>query len=566
MYKPAIDYKVRNLQQFSMKKPAIYLLIVFILLFSWSVVAASPPDSCGRFIRQYRLKGYFLANAHWDGKNCQVDKGKLFRIALASNSAAGLDSGRYYSPEELSASVQLWLKRLEDSGYPFASAELLPEYISDSSVILKIKTETGPLCMFDSIADLSFGKSGKLLLNAAGIKVNTPFSMQKIHILRQRTAALSAYKAGSEPSLYFSEGRFTVMTGVRKVKRDRLSGIVGLATAEGSRPVFTGEVDMAFYELFRHGISFQFNWRSFAPLSQQLQAQSELPFLFKSPLILVPSIQFEKLDSQFTRFRRGMAFRIPIDATKNITFGADYTGINALSVNEAVVRNLRQLPVIVSMSQSMYYAAAEFKNTNTADLPEKGWEAQFKGGAGQKRLLRDNRISEIRWTGTDGNLINIYDSLEPLGRLKQNQYRFSYSVNGYIRLKKSLVLRLAAEGEEIRAAQIYYSELSRWGGISNLRGYPEQSIFANRFHMATAELRLQAAGAGYIAPFYSLAWNENDAGQNRLKNRWLWGAGIAAALRTGAGVLKLAWASGPDAESRFKLSNTRLHVGLSNAF
>ncbi len=559
--------KVRNLRGYCMKM-SVFRWIFLFQVFQLSQLQGQPSsEPCRRQLQALRSSGYFLANVELNKNgHCTVIKGEPFQFAVSQMSGAGLVKDTKYAVSEFSQQTEDWLTMMENTGFPFASVQFFPDSISGNTVYLGMKVETGPECQIDSFAGFRPEKLKGLIRNAAGIKYGDVYNQQKLNLLRQRLAGLSAYRLSGADDVYFSQGKLTVNMGLQRARKDKLTGILGFATSENARPVLTGEADMAFYDLFGYGVSFTLNWRSFAPLSQQLAVGAELPYFFRSPVILLPSIQFEKLDTQFTRFRRSIAVRVPVDANKSFSVGADFTGINALTINADQVLALRRLPASISMNTSLYFASLEWKNNSSGELPVKGFDAAIKAGAGSRNIVRDNQIAEKKWISADGQPISIYDSLENLGKMKLNQFKISYQLNYYVKLKKYLILKLSAEGEELRTPTVYYSELNRWGGLGSLRGYPEQSIFANRFHMGTAEMRIQSEATGYLAPFVSVAWNENDAGRDRLKNRWLVGTGLAFAVRTAAGVLKLAWATGLDADNAFKFSNTRIHAGISNAF
>jgi uncharacterized protein affecting Mg2+/Co2+ transport len=57
----------------------------------------------------------------------------------------------------------------------------------------------------------------------------------------------------------------------------------------------------------------------------------------------------------------------------------------------------------------------------------------------------------------------------------------------------------------------------------------------------------------------------NDSKQG-ISNGKLLSSGVAAAIKTGAGVMKFAWAMGQENGSGFKLNNAKFHLGISNVF
>jgi hemolysin activation/secretion protein len=163
--------------------------------------------------------------------------------------------------------------------------------------------------------------------------------------------------------------------------------------------------------------------------------------------------------------------------------------------------------------------------------------------------VRDPEISAITWINSAGNPENIYDSLQRIGQFRAVRYRGSLKISSYIPFKPWLVLKLGLEGMVYRAPVVYFNELERFGGIKNLRGFNEQSIFASEFSMATVELRFVSGNTGYLAPFYHLGRFRDGSGTVNPTSGYLHGMGIQTAFTTAAGILNLAWALGKSGTS-----------------
>jgi hemolysin activation/secretion protein len=200
----------------------------------------------------------------------------------------------------------------------------------------------------------------------------------------------------------------------------------------------------------------------------------------------------------------------------------------------------------------------------TAVFPIQGWSFKVEAGIGSRIWLRDAAISSIVWKNSEGFFENIFDSLQRTGNLRQTTLKLSYSAALHLPVVHSWVLYFSAQGEEYKAPVINFSELSRWGGINSIRGFNEQRIFASSFHMANFELRFMAGQSGFIAPFVSGAVYRNGT-QLNMGYRSLYSLGLAGGLKTGAGIMKFAWAMGNEGLG-FNLRDAKFHLGLSNVF
>jgi outer membrane protein assembly factor BamA len=133
-------------------------------------------------------------------------------------------------------------------------------------------------------------------------------------------------------------------------------------------------------------------------------------------------------------------------------------------------------------------------------------------------------------------------------------------------LGRFLVLANRVMGEEIALPRMFFSELSRWGGLNSLRGFNEQSIFANSFHLAMTELRFMTGTAGFIAPFFSVARYVNKTAVGGPAFGMPYSTGIAASVKTAVGILQICWALGSDQGVPPKLNNSKFHMGIGSTF
>lgn len=527
---------------------------------------ADKPQSagaCDQLIRRLKAAGHFtLSIDTLPGETLRIIPGPAYRFAVTGQ---GTETKRQ-SPAALLLSADSWLLGMENRGYPFASYSFAADSVSGENIYVRGIPETGPYCVWDSFETEGFRLSPAFMRRVSGIRMGQPASQLQLLKLRQKMAAADGVLLKSEPGYRLSNGRLIAATGLAKSRRDYLSALLGLATVPGGRPVLSGEADLRFYALFGRAWAVQFRWRSFRPLSQDLHATAEVPYIWGVPFITTGAITFEKLDTTFSRFRRTLALKFPAGDYASIDFGADFTSISGISLDASVVRNQRRLPVNPNSRQTLYFTTCRIGKVKGGDLPISGFMLQAKAGAGIRTLLRDARIAEITWLNSAGIRENIYDSLDRKGQLRQTQFRLNYQMAFYQSLRKNMVLALQAMGEEYRAPRVYFSELGRWGGMNSLRGFNEQSIFANSFHMLSAELRLMAGNSGYVAPFVAAARYLNESGSGGPADGWPFSGGMAAAVRTAAGVLRISWALGSDQHEPVKLSASKFHVGISSTF
>jgi hypothetical protein len=519
-------------------------------------VAYSDSTMPGDLLQSLRKQGFFALRTQ---DSAITLSGVRFVCFFKESGAA-----RLYKPEDYIALQDSWLFDQLQTGYPFASYQCVPDSAVNSIIYITLDRQSGPLCLYDSICLNDLRLSGYFLKKTARLIPGLPYNEAEVQQFRSRMLAVDGFALSGKaiPSFYY--GRFVLNPAIIRQKRDRLSALLGLATQVGQKPLVTGEADAAFYDLFGHGVSVYSRWRRFQARSQELFAGAELPYLLGTPFTTGLHLGLEKYDTVYTRFSRRAVFRFPASRQLRWSIGVERMGVTGLGIDTLYVKALRSLPQNAPSKATSYLASLEKVNLQTAVFPRQGWSFKVEAGIGSRIWLRDAAISSIVWKNSEGFFENIFDSLQRTGNLRQTTLKLRYSGAFHLPVARSWVFYFSAQGEEYKAPVINFSELSRWGGINSIRGFNEQRIFASSFHMANFELRFMAGQSGFIAPFVSGAVYRN-ATQLNMGYRSLYSLGLAGGLKTGAGIMKFAWAMGNEGLG-FNLRDAKFHLGLSNVF
>lgn len=107
------------------------------------------------------------------------------------------------------------------------------------------------------------------------------------------------------------------------------------------------------------------------------------------------------------------------------------------------------------------------------------------------------------------------------------------------------------------------NELFRFGGITSIRGFDENSIDASFFSTLNTEYRYQFNAGLYLHSIIDIGYFENETLELKEK---LYSYGIGLGLLTKAGLLKLNIANGNSENQAFNFSNTKIHMILSSRF
>lgn len=454
----------------------------------------------------------------------------------------------------------------DNSGYPFGVIGYAITEQRSSQVQIEAVAKDGGFYRMDSFEFQGFQLHPRSIQWFCGKAVGSPYSKYAIQKLENRLGGIEGFSSIGHTQLGVVNGELRIVPAVRRSAKDYISGFVGLATSATGNPVFTGEATGKFYNMFHSGTYTSFEWRSFKARSQELKINGSLPYLFGTPFILRYRVEFQKYDTLYSIFYRGLQLRLPSGKHSGLLLGAGYTDRLRIYSDVNTVQQTHGLPNNPASKSSHYSLGWEYSNLVLGQLPYKGLSFSLVAAVGTRKFIQDPQIAQILWLNSMGQFENVYDSLKRTGKLTATQYRIQLSADKYLRLKPWMVLKIAAYGMRYQAPVVYFNELERFGGIKNFRGFNEQSIFANEFYMGTVELRFIQGQSAFLGPFYHLGWYKDAATSALIKESWLQGVGIVAGVKTAAGVLHLAWAVGKSGTQSFGLNQSKFHVGLSNTF
>ena len=107
------------------------------------------------------------------------------------------------------------------------------------------------------------------------------------------------------------------------------------------------------------------------------------------------------------------------------------------------------------------------------------------------------------------------------------------------------------------------NELFRIGGVNNIRGVNEESIFASIYSVFNLEYRFKPNATSYFYSITDFSYTENDIANQKTN---IFSLGLGYALITKAGVLNLSYANGKFDNEPFSIQNSKIHVKIISTF
>lgn len=490
--------------------------------------------------------------------------------------AAGFRSKLYADqPLRYEALLALQGKMLsiaENQGYPFAAVWLEEVVVlPDGKVSARLRASRGPFFTIGAVrikGDLKLPPA--FLPNYLDLRPGSPFSRQKILKANESLRSLLYVTSTANPVVSFSEDKATVNLYLNKKRAGRFDFIIGLlprtntdigSTDATSRLLLTGNVDAAFLNALNLGENISLQMERLRPETQKLEAKAGVPYLFGTAFGGEGRIHIFRRDSTWLDAQGDIGVSYLFPGGNFTRFFGENRNLSLLKVDTGAIRSSRRLPRDLDMRQYGFGFETEFNRTDYRYNPRSGWEAHLKTVAGFSTVRRNAQIEAIRDEQFDFK--SLYDTVS----LRTTRFRSEIRAAAYIPLFGRNTLKCGFRGGGIFSNRpVYNNEQYRIGGHKLLRGFDEESIFATRFGVFSAEWRLLLGLNSYMAVFTDYGYVENLTDRNRLFLR-PWGFGAGFNFETAAGIFGISLAVGRrDTGQTADLRAAKFHIGYVSLF
>lgn len=481
-------------------------------------------------------------------------------IAVAGNNAVPsaqllalmeTTAGMPLNEQLLESDIRSMLHFYSNNGYPFAKIRSDSISISrnDSSKLqIVLLIEEGPRVFLDEIqVDGNTSTKTDVIVREARMEKLELFQQEKLDRVKRRLERTQLFASVSEPQLYIAKAAAPdsliggLAIAVKEGGTNTFDGILGYVPASlpNTKGYFTGDLFVAFRNLFGTGRKALVKWKRENELTQELELQYREPWVLGYPVGLSGLFFQRKQDSSYVKTR--LEFRSDLVLTEELSIAAT---VATESIYPAA--DLQQFSVFESNLLSvggeiLYDTRDNFRNPS--------------GGIRYATSLQQG-VKEI--TGPQ----------KYLSLASEKKYviqRFSMDVEGYLSPFTRQVLMLGVHGKQITSSRLEVSDLYQFGGTTTIRGYRENQFFASKMVWGNLEYRFLTGRASSLYGFADVGYFFRPADTNRkipTQEKSLYGYGFGTRLETELGILNITFALG-EGDS---VSEGKIHVGVVNEF
>jgi hypothetical protein len=360
-----------------------------------------------------------------------------------------------------------------------------------------------------------------------------PKQVFDLNAIKNKTKQLNNLNFANEvrsPEVLFSKDSTTLYMYIKKTKSNSFDGFLGFGTNEETNQLeFDGYLNLNLTNNLNFGESFRLLYKSDENNQKTFETAATLPYLFKTPIGMDLQLRIFKKDSSFTTVNQTLRLHYQITPKHKI-----YSGIVSTESN-----NLLSNAFLVSISDyktQHYTVAYQFLNQQpTHSLFPIKTKLYFEAGFGERKTTTT----------------------------KENQSQYSLDASNIFNLNKTQSIFIKAQGSHLKSNTYFENELLRFGGINSIRGFEENSLFATLFGIMNTEYRYTLSQSLYVHSIFDVGYFENNTIKTKEK---LFGYGFGFGILTKAGLLRFNYANGKSENSKFKLSNSKIHLSLTANF
>jgi len=472
--------------------------------------------------------------------------------------------GKIFSPSVLSKRIDKIIRFYENSGWPFAQISLDSVSVDSSTLMANISCKQNEFIIFDSLEIAGNAEiSKRFIINYCGIKPGEPYNENLLNNIDQRLNELSFIKLVRPSAVLFYGNKAKPYLYLDNRKSSFVDGIIGFAptSSVNQRLIISGEFLMSLRNILGSAKEFDFKFRSFLGNSQDINLRFQWPYFMDLKIGLDYSFNLLRQDTTYIDLLNNISIQYKLIGSDYIKFGFSRQSVSLLSVDTSLVRVNKRLPSANDIRSDFYSIGIKKTHFDYFLNPKRGYSIESELAVGTKKILRNSKVDNVKFLKADNTNYSLYDSL----KLQHTQFRFSLSAEKFFRISENFVYRLSFRGAILQTQNLFINELFRIGGLKTLKGFDEQSIFADKFGIINTEIRYNLQHNSNFILFWNGAWYSNVVRTPQLTDR-PWGAGIGINLEMNSGVFSLYYAVGKQLSNPVELRAAKIHFGFINYF
>jgi hemolysin activation/secretion protein len=331
------------------------------------------------------------------------------------------------------------------------------------------------------------------------------------------------------PQTLFTKDSTSIYLFAQKKKSNSFDGIIGFGNDKTEKFTFNGSLNLHFRNMFNGFETVNIFWQRNPDKGQTFDLQTDIPYLFKSNIGGNFKVNIFRQDSTYANVKLTPAFYLHLKNNQKI--------------------GLRGTFETSTILDSLYVQGK--------DYDKKGiglWYDYSETSEVELFLYKTRLRAEADYITTNYSAENI----------TANQTYFYLSGERNFHIKGNNYLNLRAETALLNSKNNFaVNELLRFGGWNSLRGFNENSLYADLYYFGTAEYRYLVGSQAFFDIFgqYGELHNKNLG----LKPK-MYSFGLGFNFILPIGLMSFQISNGNEFGNAIKFGDTKIHWGILSRF
>ncbi|MEX0635369.1 MAG: BamA/TamA family outer membrane protein, partial [Ferruginibacter sp.] len=410
------------------------------------------------------------------------------------------------------AELQLLQNRLlnhyEKNGYPFVKIYLDSIRLEANKMWATLKADKGVLYHIDSIRMYGTMKLSKVFLQRyLQISNGSIYNKVKLEQVDKRLLELP-FLTPAQPSDLTMLGSGSVLNIYADARKNsQVNFLIGFlpASADNDKLQVTGDVNLNLKNMFGNAEEILVKWQQLQVKSPRLNLGFTHPYIFNSPFGVNFTFELFKKDSNFLQVYAQTGIQYDLSANQKGKLFMQWQNNTLLSgaIDTNAIKAEKKLPVNVDVGSVNTGLQYDYFGTNYLLNPRRGNEIALTASVGIKNIRQNADIVNIK--DPSFNYASLYDSIPA----RSYQLRARLTAAHYFPISKASTIKAGFNGGYFNSPTIFRNELFQIGGYKLMRGFNEESIYASRFAVFTAEYRYLVGLNSYLFGFADLGLVQN---------------------------------------------------------
>lgn len=419
-------------------------------------------------------------------------------------------------------------KKLSKKGFPFAKVSFKNHELSQSSIIRSnLNIDYGSRRYLDKIIVKGYEDfPANFTNNIFKINKNRFFDIDKATKQSKLIDDTNFARNIREPEILFTNDSTSLYLYLEKIRRNSFDGFISFDSDENSGKInIQGYAKISIINTFNSGEKINFDFKSQKNQDRSLNSNFIFPYFLGSPFNLKYSLNLIQKDSSFTSNENSIDIELNL---KNVKVG--------LGFQKNKSNSIAQTQFVEDFNSKLFNISSEYFIADSNDkLISEKFKLLVKIGSGKKiQLNNETRLTRYK--------------LE-LGKKFDFSERFKL---------QSLITK-----EKINSENLVNNELIRFGGSESIRGFDNNSIFADGYTLLATNLNFYLNETLYVYSIFDIANYTNsilDLDQD------IYSGGIGFSTVTENGVISINYSKGNNWGNSFNLKNAKINVIFTTFF